>query len=152
MHFNHAFAISASALLIGQTTALGINCRGSGFCSSDDTSNAVKTIASFIMQEIETCRTYSNGEHIACITDGNIIDPNGGFCAFLQGTASGASGLAIQDLVTALADRTDDVCNNCGSVPFTYPPDMGNSNDPSQGELTINFVSNTDNPCPTGLC
>ncbi|KAI5459614.1 killer toxin [Mariannaea sp. PMI_226] len=150
MHLS--LVISAFAMLAGEATALGINCRGSSTCGRSHTKNAIKQLASFIIGEIETCRTYSNGEHIACITDGNILAPNGGFCAFLQGTGYGASGLAIQELIATLADRTDDVCNNCGSIPYSFPADLGGSNDPGAGILTVNFVGNTDNPCPTGLC
>ncbi len=140
--------------LINQTMALGINCRGSPTCTqSTKTSHAVKTIAGFINDKIQPCRIYRNGEHIACITDGNILASNGGFCAFLQNTPFGASGLDIQALITSLNSRTDDECNNCGSIPITFPYSLGGVNaDVGKGQLTVNFVGNTANPCPTGLC
>jgi hypothetical protein len=88
---------------------------------------------------IEPCRVYQSGEHIACISDSNILTPNGGFCAFLQNTNHGFNGEDILSMIDSLASRTGDVCNNCGSVPVTFPPALGGSNDPGQGILTVNL-------------
>ncbi|KAF6783008.1 hypothetical protein CMUS01_16333 [Colletotrichum musicola] len=144
--------ILAAAAVIDQAASLGINCRGSNLCGRASTKNAVKHITGYINGEISADRTYNNGEHIACITDGNSISTKGGFCAFLQNTKNGATGVEIEELALVLADRKDDVCGNCGSVPYTALKRLGNKNDPKDGILTFNFVSNTDNPCPTGLC
>jgi hypothetical protein len=151
MQHNFVVAILAVGIFIGQSVALGINCRGSSTCGRAKTQGAVNTIAGYIAG-VQPCRNYKNGEHIACINDGNVLASNGGFCAFLQGTASGAVGADINAMIQSLNNRTDDHCNNCGSVPILFPPALGGSNDPKPGILTVNFVSNTDNPCPDGLC
>ncbi|KAH9893874.1 killer toxin [Xylariomycetidae sp. FL2044] len=149
-HFTSA--VVATTLLVTQAAAKGLNCKGSFFCSNSDTNHAVRKIASFINEDIEHCRTYFKGTHVACVSDSNIFDSNGGFCAFIQKTDEGLSGTELQELITKLADRTDDTCNNCGSIPIMMLDSNGNKNDSKKGILTVNFVSNTDNPCPNGVC
>lgn len=85
---------------------------------------------------------YPNGQHIACASTGSGTR---GVCAFLQGTAAGLKGDEVLILIAYLASHD---CDNCGSVPIGYPE----SNDPSAGILTVNFVHTTDNPCPGGIC
>ena len=68
-------------------------------------------------------------------------------CVFLQFMPNnpGIEGRRIKYLLDALAGHG---CKGCGSVPVAWP-----SNDPDrEGILTVNYVGNTDNPCPTGLC
>jgi hypothetical protein len=76
---------------------------------------------------IDMGKTYQNGDHIVCAKEG-------GECAFLQGTASGVPGSKIKDLIAELKGHN---CKDCGSVPIVFP----DSNDPSSGILTVNFVS-----------
>jgi hypothetical protein len=133
------------ALASTSVQGLGINCRGSAACKRN---GALSDLSGFI-QNIQLDRIYNNGEHIACRGQNNgilgIIDPNGGVCAFLQFTAGGISGNQIKSLTASLVEHG---YNACGSVPINFP----DSNDPSDGILTFNFVANTDNPCPNGLC
>jgi hypothetical protein len=133
------------AYLTSSAYALGINCRGSSFCNKN---NAPSQLQSFI-SKIQCDRMYNNNEHIACISGPNFVDGNGGVCAFLQGVPGPVSGASIQLLIDAIVDHG---CSGCGSTPVTFPQQLGGSNDPSAGILTVNFVKNTDNPCPTGLC
>uniref|UniRef100_A0A914YB76 Killer toxin Kp4 domain-containing protein n=1 Tax=Panagrolaimus superbus TaxID=310955 RepID=A0A914YB76_9BILA len=72
------------------------------------------------------------------------INPNDGYCLFLQKTQNGINGDRIKQLVALLMEHG---CKGCGSVPINYP----GSNDPKNGILTSNYVSNKDNPC-NGLC
>jgi hypothetical protein len=135
-------ALLAAASPVEQTSAnpqkalLGINCRGSGFCSGD-------SVAFQLYQYINNAqdnRFYPNGIHIACTKSGS-----GGICAFLQGTKSGLNGAQIKPLASEIVKHG---CKVCGSVPITFP----GSNDPKNGILTFNYVKNTDNPCRPGLC
>jgi hypothetical protein len=146
---NMRFAIVTSVLIllaaaspVEQTSAnpakalLGINCRGSGFCSGN-------SVAFQLYQYINGApdnRQYNNGFHIACTKSGK-----GGICAFLQGTKGGQNGAQVKALASEIVKHG---CNVCGSVPITFPK----SNDPKDGILTFNYVKNTDNPCPPGLC
>lgn len=134
---------------VAPIVSLGINCRGSSKCGSRG--DAIQQLLGFV-DDINPCRVYTNGQHIACIKDGNVVSPDGGFCAFLQDTKAGFTGLDVLSMLQSLANRTDDICHNCGSVPVTFPPSLGGKNNPDSGILTVNFVGNTDNPCPTGLC
>ncbi|KAI9776538.1 MAG: hypothetical protein M1839_009519 [Geoglossum umbratile] len=143
MHVSLANILAVAALAATQTQALGINCRGSGFCGKN---GAVNTLAGYI-DGIQGCRVYQNGEHIACKSDPKVLNGNGGECAFLQGTASGLSGSAIQALIKEIQGHG---CEGCGSVPIGFPQVFGGSNDPSGGILTVNYVADTDNPCPDG--
>lgn len=48
---------------------LGINCRGSGACTSKDALGKINEI----IQGIQGSRQYRNGEHIACVGRGKGI-------------------------------------------------------------------------------
>lgn len=152
MHFN-LISILVAVATINQTIAAGINCRGSNICGRAKTKDAIKQIAAFLrLPEFQECRIYKNGEHIACVSDTNALQPTGGFCLFLSNTRHGATGQEILELMDVLNNRKDDPCGSCGSIPYLFSESHGNLNDPSRGELTVNFVTNTYNPCPTGLC
>jgi hypothetical protein len=68
------------------------------------------------------------------LTIASTLLGNAGECAFLQGTASGVSGTQIYALIQQLQGHN---CKDCGSVPIGFPQ----SNDPSSGILTVNFVA-----------
>ncbi|KAK3313484.1 Kp4-domain-containing protein [Apodospora peruviana] len=124
----------AAAAMAGLTSALGINCEGSGGCVAfgmGDELQSFKDVASQIPN-----RQYQNGEHIAC---------NDGFCLFLQGTGFGAPGSSIPPLIDALLNHN---CKTCGSVPIFFPQ---GSNDPSAGILTSNFVNSVDGCVSNGV-
>ena len=93
-----------------------------------------KSLANAI-NNIDTGRWYSNGEHIACYKR---------ICAFLQGTG-GAWGSNIKGLAHFIPEHG---CTVCGSVPYYYP----GVNDVSQGQLTFNYVSNPKCPDAYWLC
>jgi len=108
----------------GNTSALGINCRGSSNCGfqSSHTLSEINTQ----VQAIPDGNIFSNGVHIACV---------GGICAFLQNVASPGTKTAAQ-IKGFVTDLLNHGCTVCGSDP-TEP---GNNVD--NGELTVNFVSN----------
>ncbi|PKY01205.1 killer toxin [Aspergillus campestris IBT 28561] len=114
--------------LSSTTTALGINCRGSGFCG--DASSGSGTRLSRIKNKIDAIDDnahYNNGDHIAC-----DVDPIGsGFCAFFQSTGDGGSAADAKRLVQDLINHG---CAACGSVP------TGQENDVKNGQLTVNYV------------
>jgi len=111
---------------IASVSSLGINCRGSAGCILGD-SKTLSTIQGFIDNGVDQNFQYSNGQQIAC---------SGDYCAFLQ-NSGGASGSQVISLINDIVNHG---CSVCGSVPTGFP----GSNDVSQGELTVNFVSNQD--------
>lgn len=131
---SHRFApFAASVLLlammlcIGTVTGLGINCRGSALCANRGL--AMVELRDAVNNDNDPNRQFNNGQQIAC-TDNNI-------CAFVQNFGGQVSESQIGTLLGNLVDHG---CKTCGSVPLGFP----NSNDVSQGELTVNFVSS---PC-----
>ena len=161
--------LAGLSALLGQATSLGINCRGSGLCPLagwEDTSS--ESIAQGLRDALwdstdENSTTYSNGDHVICVSEsqpisigvtasaeeaggsvgtsltlnGNIHE--GGICVFPQKMASGATldlG-TIRELADALLEHG---CHVCGSVPIHFV-DQG-SNDPGDGILTFNYVKN----------
>ncbi|KAK0640760.1 killer toxin [Cercophora newfieldiana] len=148
MKISIASAIITALAAAPEALALGINCRGSANCDHQlGGANYLETLKNYVNQA-QDGRVYRNGEHIACISRGSLANGfKGGYCVFPQGTASGVTGARAKKLMQDLRDHG---CTRCGSVPidFKWPT----SNDPKNGILTSNFVSDTDNPCNTGLC
>lgn len=130
-----AYVALASLAIAPIVQGLGINCRGSGYCTFNTNKNEwdAQTLTWFI-NAIDTGRWYNDGEQIAC-TPTQI-------CAFLQKT-DGAWGYNIKGLAHLI---TDHGCKICGSVPYFYPSD----NNCDNGMLTYNYVSNP--ACNNGLC
>ena len=145
----------AAILFSGHAAAAasGINCEGSGACpmfTKEDGTYYPGKVIDYIAKDINSInndRHYNNGDHIACLpgkyqlNDG--ININGGICAFLQKTKSGANG---GDLKRLIADLQQHKCKACGSVPTGFPGD----NHVKNGMLTVNFVNNIGN-C-NGVC
>jgi hypothetical protein len=130
-----AFALAVLALLASaheEAPALGINCRGSSKCKG----NAVVKSLYNDINKIPDNNHFDNGKHIAC--EGHI-------CAFLQHTTSGCYAKQLKSLAYALYAHS---CQVCGSVPIDFPE----SNDPKNGILTFNYVSDTGNGCDDGPC
>lgn len=140
--------LTASAPL--STLALGINCRGSGFCTGFPINPQVsgqeaKVLADWIqgleadgLQPVVIAddRIYKNGEHIACYQRSLI-------CAFLQKTkGDGVSGADVKKQARFIPDHG---CKVCGSVPTDYPA----TNNVNDGELTFNYVTQ---PSCNGVC
>jgi hypothetical protein len=126
------FPIASTVSLLALSTlgsALGINCQGSSRCSKGALQNIVNTALS----NTGGC-SATPGQQMYC--DGNI-------CAFTQGTRSNIDPDTAQVLLTALLSHG---CQGCGSIPLEFPF----SNDPSNGILTVNFVS--DNHGCNGIC
>jgi hypothetical protein len=130
----HSTLLTTTILLLttASVEALGINCRGSGFCNG---SNVLSRIRGFI-NTIPDCTHFNNGKHIACVSDANLFDRKGGVCAFLQGTSKGLSAGALKVL---MRDLDGHKCGACGSVPILFPKEFANKNDPAGGILTVNF-------------
>ncbi|CAM6093128.1 unnamed protein product [Calypogeia fissa] len=124
MESNKALALLFAVLLLGaagSTSALGINCRGSGICASKS-SHTMSEINTAV-QALNDGNIYSNGQHIVCVSS---------ICAFLQNVSGTKTGAQIKGYVQALLQHG---CNVCGSDP-TEP-----GNDVNQGELTVNYVA-----------
>ena len=100
---------------------------------------------------IDETRSFKSGEHIACIAFNNPLiagSPKGGVCVFLQNLPPGTTSIGGGKIKTLIGDIQGHNCKNCGSVPIDFP----NTNDVANGELTVNYVADTDNVCNTGLC
>ncbi|SPJ72614.1 related to KP4 killer toxin [Fusarium torulosum] len=120
--------LTTLSALVTMTSALGINCRGSGFCPGG-AGNLINLKA--IVDNIQPRdRHYETGQQVACTGD---------TCAFYQ---SGATGTA-DDVSWALQALLDHGCKKCGSVPTQ------DGNNVDDGQLTVNFVSE---PSCQGAC
>jgi hypothetical protein len=137
------FSLTTTLLLSTPVMSLGINCRGSSLCASDQFNCNGEPCPTFLLGEFNGAQLpgdtlYQNDQHIACVA---AEGTDGALCAFLQDTASGATASEIgphwQDLI-------DHGCHGCGSVP------LNPGNDVSQGQLTINFVGGA--PGCVGVC
>ncbi|KAF4445485.1 killer toxin, Kp4/SMK-like, core [Fusarium austroafricanum] len=129
---------SSSALLFASSVAgLGINCRGSGFCSLSPNGSIqkIKEQIGVIIADGQGDRHFDTGAQIACTNA-----DQGSFCAFYQ--SNGASGSA-NDAFTHIQWIIDHGCKLCGSVP------IHDGNNVDDGQLTVNYVSD---PCCEGTC
>ncbi|TQV90465.1 hypothetical protein V2A60_010455 [Cordyceps javanica] len=124
------------SLFLTSATALGINCRGSGFCTINNGASlqVVHDQVGNLVASGGGDRRFNSGDQIAC-SHGS----QGSFCAFYQNGASGSA----KDAYNQIQQLLDHGCRGCGSVP-TQP-----GNDVSKGELTVNYVSNA---CCEGDC
>jgi hypothetical protein len=92
-----------------------------------------------VVRDLDPNHQFGNGDHIACayttVNEGEKSE--WGECAFLQNMKEGTTlpGSKIQELLPYLVDHG---CKSCGSVPIDFP----GSNDPANGILTVNYVSN----------
>ncbi|KAG5659119.1 hypothetical protein KAF25_000321 [Fusarium avenaceum] len=121
--------------LLSAASALGINCRGSGWCNINSASlNNVLTKAKQLQARGQGDHHWGEGVQIAC-SGGQW----GSICAFFQSGASGNTDRAVE-LVQGILDHG---CTQCGSIPT----EEGNNVD--NGQLTVNYV---ENPCCDGDC
>ncbi|KAI9862249.1 MAG: hypothetical protein M1813_004724 [Trichoglossum hirsutum] len=144
--FQTAALVAATA--ISSVAALGINCGGSGWCSSAR-ANVADNLNNLI-QGIDPNRWYKNGEWIACTqSDGDfVVEASGsvGFCAFLQNTG-GTWGSIIKQLAPEIPKHG---CRGCGSVPYYF---LQGNNNAKDGELTFNMVTMPKGTkCTAGRC
>ncbi|KAM0794289.1 hypothetical protein BDR22DRAFT_895303 [Usnea florida] len=95
MHYsNSIISITALPLLFTTaTTALGINCRGSGLCpratwNDKSSETIVQALRDAIWTDADAnTTTYNNGDHIICVSQSQAITVGGGVTA---GVTSGA--------------------------------------------------------------
>lgn len=121
----------------------GINNKGSALCKKGSMQDILKHVGS-----LPDFQLYKDGEHIIC---SDISSGTGGTCLFFQNTGQTHLGAEVKELLTYLSQHKN--TDGCGSIPVTYPPDVGGINELSYaGYLTVNYVANTDNPCPPGVC
>lgn len=136
----------------GKISDLGINCRGSKFfCwGANGMIDSLSNLTPYLNDE----DVWVRGAHIICFPGqsgflANIfLDPQNGFCLFLQGDPNGINQIVYPDgssisaidgatVKLLIAKLKDHGCNSCSSVPLS--PD----NDPhKKGILTLNFVTN----------
>lgn len=102
MHIN--LAVIALVLQGAPAFGLGVNCRGSGFCSEGNGFNGVNGMSNSI-HSIRDNAWANNGQQIACYANGGRS-----FCAFLQRT-NGANMSWIKNLAQCIVDH------HCGSMP-----------------------------------
>lgn len=123
----------------------GINNRGSSLCRK----GSMAEISQFIANGDIDNQRYFKGHKIACSKIGGGV---GGTCAFFQEISDqGVSGRETKELIKRLAEHKD--TDACGSIPLSILPEHGGINKlDKMGYLTVNFVKDTDNPCPPGLC
>ncbi|OAQ68047.1 killer toxin, Kp4 [Pochonia chlamydosporia 170] len=118
-----------AAALAGTSSALGINCRGSGLCASN---KGILGQAQGQLRGLDQNKQFSDGEHITCVKSSVTIG-NPSLCLFYQNT--GRKWTVAQTL-TFTQQIIDHGCAACGSVP-TDP-----GNDVKNGQLTANMVTN----------
>ncbi|KAI1076595.1 killer toxin, Kp4/SMK-like protein, core [Whalleya microplaca] len=116
-----AITILVVALGTTEVAALGINCRGSGNCSTACIRHALSEINTGV-QYLPDGNNYPNGQHIAC---------TGNCCAYLQNIAGTKTGRQVKTYVQSLLAHG---CDRCGSVPTE------DGNNVNTGELTVNWV------------
>ncbi|KAI0121497.1 hypothetical protein F4776DRAFT_631162 [Hypoxylon sp. NC0597] len=144
--FSTALAAPSSSPLpheLAERGPSGINNRGSALCKKGSMADILKYADS-----LPDFQLYKDGEHIIC---SDISNGLGGTCAFFQGTGQNHFGAEVKELLNYLAQHPN--TKGCGSIPVSFPPEAGSINDLSYaGQLTVNYVANTDNPCPPGVC
>lgn len=138
------FSITDDILLHGnnatsETTALGINCRGSVVCKFYK-SNKLRRLRIILdiqeyINQLDDDQDIYNKQTMACYypdkhLDPLVRDPYGGVCAFYQSLSGRVKG---RDAKHHMQQIIDYGCNVCGSVPL----DGKNVN---KGELTVNYV------------
>lgn len=163
-----AMSLTALSTLLTSTSALGINCRGSGLCDRATSTSKDGKIVQILRDAVygstlDPTTTFNDGDHIICISQtetvtitaeagveyegatgtfglsGDASINAGGICLFPQHTS-----LQLSDIRT-LADKIlEHGCSTCGSVPKDWQ-----SNDPTDGILTFNYV---ENPFCDGQC
>ncbi|KAL9129302.1 MAG: hypothetical protein Q9217_002213 [Psora testacea] len=172
-----ATLMTIATSLIAPAISLGINCRGSGLCPLASWENkqperVTQILRDAVWQSPKSNDTvYNSGDHIICISGSQTISltggaegsaaasegpsaglsgsftlsgnlHTGGICLFPQGTSLTLG--QIRPLTDAVLEHG---CDTCGSVPIHFV-DQG-SNDPKDGILTFNYVSN---PSCVGEC
>ncbi|KAM0266214.1 hypothetical protein ACHAPA_007216 [Fusarium lateritium] len=121
--------------LVSAASALGINCRGSGWCDINSASlNNLLTKAKQLQARGLGDHYWGEGVQIAC-SGGQW----GSICAFFQSGASGNTDRAVQ-LIQGILDHG---CTQCGSIPTQ------DGNNVANGQLTVNYV---EHPCCSGDC
>ncbi len=124
----------------------GINNQGSGYCAKGSMSELVGFV-----EQIPAYQQYKDGEHIACSGIKSSLALGGGTCVYFQGTGINHLGIEAQRLIQILSQHPN--TQGCGSIPVSLLPELGSVNQFSAaGMLTVNYVANTDNPCPPGVC
>lgn len=111
---------------------LGINCRGSGECSSyyNDIQDVITSICNQSSSQL-----FGPGTHIGTDCAWRQNDGNwnyAGLAAFTQSTSNAISGGTACELAKELMSHG---CAACGSIP------LNPGNNVVDGQLTINYVS-----------
>ncbi|KAK8915594.1 hypothetical protein H634G_07830 [Metarhizium anisopliae BRIP 53293] len=122
--------LAFAAALVGTSSALGINCRGSGLCTSN---KGLLGEAQGQLRGMDQGQQFSDGQHITCVKSSVTIgDPS--LCIFYQNT--NGRRWTVAQTVSYVQQLIDHGCAACGSVPT----DPGNN--VKNGQLTANMVTN----------
>lgn len=136
--FSSTALIAVPIFFGGVTTALGINCRGSGMCSFVHCGGrtCIGQLSELVVQLPDNA-TYAPGAHILCSPKQKFGD---GICLFTErfGPATGAQVKAAYAYIMRWG------CQKCGSAPFDPA-----GNDVGKGSLTVNVVHK---PNCKGIC
>ena len=145
MHKTFLLLTSAFLIFPFRVHTMGINCRGSFFCSSMGKQIQELTFTLLLGGgagigggPINRGRVYRLNQplHIACYWEENV-------CLFLQGNVP-SEGVSGEIILHRLLDLNAHRCGACGSVP------LSGDNDPDEmGILTANWVADPD--CK-GMC
>ncbi|KAL6859421.1 killer toxin [Trichoderma novae-zelandiae] len=122
-------ALLAVASVASTVNALGINCQGSGLCTSNK--GLLGTLLGQL-KAMDQSQSFSDGEQVAC-AESSVTIGQPSLCVFYQKTGRTFTVAQTVWYVQALLDHG---CGACGSVPV----DEGNNVD--NGELTANMVTN----------
>ena len=130
-------------LLMWDTLALGINCRGSWNCK---TKRSILSMMTSMMHELGDEDIWKTGSHIMCLPVKGFYTPkNAGYCLFMQGDVGQnqilrpngdlVTGVKGGDIKIKINQLYEHGCRGCGSVP------LSDDNDPDElGILTVNYV------------
>lgn len=128
---------------------LGINCRGSSYCSPcyiqdfsiADIADVTNIGGTQLPPGYNKDTTYRNQQQIYCTWVRNCYSKSAhsSFCLFPQHMREGQR-ITLGEVHELVKKLRDHGCQSCGSVPLAA---LHGSNDPSEdGILTFNFVSN----------
>jgi hypothetical protein len=130
-------AILALSTQVTAKKVTGINCQGSGMCTSAGVGVDLDLVVDFIKRRVDDERSYCDGENIGCVKNNNR---DGRLCAFFRKTnKQGDDCVKGRRAKELLGDLLNHGCGGCGSVPIAHnSTNNGNVND---GMLTVNYVT-----------
>ena len=136
--------ILALGLLTNLVSAKGINCDGSGWCTTfrGETTNTcndgdtMQRLKCFI-DGADPNKQFHDGQHIAGLRAAHDNINVGSAVFVFPQKSNQVNGIVGWKLGTLMEDLVDYGCRACGSVPQGY---SWGSNSPKDGILTVNYI------------